>query len=114
MIAEGDKVMCRNIWSWTDSGTKKRMQFRGFVLWRFEGDKIAERWATMTPPAESADRQRSNKTVTRALRRTNQMVSRDRWPIGLGLHAVDAALMLVVVVALVVDRAGSIPSADRA
>jgi hypothetical protein len=37
----------------------------------------------------------------------------DRWPIGLGLHAVDA-VMLVVVVALVVDRAGSIPSADRA
>jgi len=37
-----------------------------------------------------------------------------RWPIALGLHAVNAALMLVVVVALVVDRAGSIPSADRA
>jgi hypothetical protein len=27
------------------------MQFRGFVLWRFEGDKIAERWATVTPAA---------------------------------------------------------------
>src|SRR5580692_4852325 len=44
MIAEGDKVMCRNRWRWTDAGTKKRMEFRGFVLWRFEGDKIAERW----------------------------------------------------------------------
>jgi hypothetical protein len=27
------------------------MQFHGFVLWRFEGDKTAERWATVTPPA---------------------------------------------------------------
>jgi hypothetical protein len=30
------------------------MQFHGFVLWRFEGSKIAERWATVTPPAEQA------------------------------------------------------------
>jgi predicted ester cyclase len=50
MIAEGDKVVCRNIWRWTDSSGKK-MQFHGFVLWRFEGDKIAERWATVTSPA---------------------------------------------------------------
>ena len=51
MIAEGDKVVCRNIWRWTDtSGTN--MQFHGFVLWRFEGNKIAERWATVLPPAE--------------------------------------------------------------
>lgn len=52
MIAEGDKVVCRNIWRWTDRASKKKMQFHGFVLWRFEGDKIAERWATVTPPAE--------------------------------------------------------------
>jgi predicted ester cyclase len=51
MIAEGDKVVCRNIWRWTDP-TGKKMQFHGFVLWRFEGDKIAERWATVTSPAE--------------------------------------------------------------
>ena len=51
MIAEGERVVCRNIWQWTDSSGKK-MQFQGFVLWRFEGDKIAERWATVTPPAE--------------------------------------------------------------
>src|SRR6516162_2966592 len=38
MIAEGDKVVCRNIWRWTDLSGKK-MQFHGFVLWRFEGDK---------------------------------------------------------------------------
>lgn len=52
MVAEGDKVACRNIWRWTDPRTGLRMQMHGFVLWRFEGDRIAERWATVTPPAE--------------------------------------------------------------
>ena len=51
MIAESDKVVCRNVWRWTDSASGRKMQFRGFVLWRFEGDRIAERWATVTPPA---------------------------------------------------------------
>ena len=50
-VAEGDKVVCRNTWRWTDP-TGKKMQFHGFVLWRFEGNKIAERWATVTPPSE--------------------------------------------------------------
>jgi predicted ester cyclase len=54
MIAEGDKVVCRNTWRWTDAASGKKMQFHGFVLWRFDGDKIAERWATVTPPAEGA------------------------------------------------------------
>jgi hypothetical protein len=35
-----------------------------------------------------------------------------RWPIGLGLHALDAALMLIVVAALAVDWAGRIPPND--
>jgi len=52
MIAEGDKVMCRNVWRWTDAASGKKMQFHGFVLWRFEADRIAERWATVTPPVE--------------------------------------------------------------
>ncbi len=52
MIAEGDKVVCRNIWRWTDPVSQKKMQFHGFVLWRFEGARIAERWATVTPPSE--------------------------------------------------------------
>ena len=52
MIAEDDKVVCRNLWRWTDPATQTPMQFHGFVLWRFEGDRIAERWATVTPPAE--------------------------------------------------------------
>jgi predicted ester cyclase len=51
MVAEGDRVVCRNIWRWTDVSTGKKMQFHGFVLWRFEGDRIAERWATVTAPA---------------------------------------------------------------
>jgi len=50
MIAEADKVVCRNVWRWTDASGRK-MEFHGFVEWRFEGDRIAERWATVTPPA---------------------------------------------------------------
>ena len=52
MIAEDDKVVCRNRWEGTNAKTGRRMEFHGFVEWRFEGDKIAERWATVTPPTE--------------------------------------------------------------
>jgi predicted ester cyclase len=52
IFAEGDKVVCRNIWHWTDPVFGKRMQFHGFVQWRFEGNNIAERWATVTAPNE--------------------------------------------------------------
>jgi len=52
LIAEGDKVVCRNHWRWTDATSGKRFGFRGFVLWRFEGEKIAERWATVSAAAE--------------------------------------------------------------
>jgi predicted ester cyclase len=52
LIAEGDKVVCRNIWRWTDPESGEKMGFRGFILWRFEGEKIAERWATVTQPVE--------------------------------------------------------------
>lgn len=54
ILADGDKVVCRNIWRWTEPATGKKMQFHGFVMWRFEGDKIAERWATVTPASESS------------------------------------------------------------
>ncbi len=54
MVAEGDKVVCRNIWRWTDQKSGKKMQFHGFVMWRFECDKIGERWAMVTPPAEGS------------------------------------------------------------
>lgn len=51
MVAENDKVVCRNVWRWTDVSSGKKMEFHGFVLWRFDGEKIAERWATVTQPA---------------------------------------------------------------
>ena len=54
MVAERDTVVCRNIWRWTDS-TGRKMQFHGFVQWRFEGDRIAERWATVSPPLEGIE-----------------------------------------------------------
>lgn len=49
VVAEGDRVVCRNVWRWKDEGGNA-MEFQGFVEWRFEGDKIAERWATVTKP----------------------------------------------------------------
>ena len=54
-LADGDKVACRNIWRWTDPGSGKSMEFHGFVLWRFEGAKIAERWATVSAPAAGSE-----------------------------------------------------------
>jgi hypothetical protein len=33
----------------TDKGSGKKIEFHGFVLWRFENRKIVERWATITP-----------------------------------------------------------------
>ena len=51
ILAEGDKVMVRNVWTATDSASGKRIEFHGFVLWRFAAGKIVERWATITPPS---------------------------------------------------------------
>ena len=52
LVADGDRVVCQNVWRWTDQQTGKAMEFHGFVMWRFEGDRIAERWATVTAPSE--------------------------------------------------------------
>jgi predicted ester cyclase len=52
MVAEGDRVVCRNRWEGTNAKTGRRMEFHGFVEWRFEGETIAERWATVTAPVE--------------------------------------------------------------
>jgi ketosteroid isomerase-like protein len=49
LLAEGDKVMVRNLWTGTNSQTGQRMEFHGFVLWRIADGKIVERWATVTP-----------------------------------------------------------------
>ncbi len=53
MVAEGDKVVCRNSWHWKDPTSGTLMEFHGFVQWRFEGNQIAERWATVTEPREA-------------------------------------------------------------
>lgn len=51
ILAEGDRVMVRNSWTATEAETGQRIEFHGFVLWRFAKKKIVERWATITPPA---------------------------------------------------------------
>jgi predicted ester cyclase len=50
ILAEGDKVMVRNSWTATEAASGQKIEFHGFVLWRFVNGKIVERWATITPP----------------------------------------------------------------
>ena len=50
ILAEGDKVMVRNTWHATEKASGKKIEFQGFVLWRFANKKIVERSATITPP----------------------------------------------------------------
>ncbi len=49
VVAEGDKVVVRNLWVGTEAKTGQRMECHGFVMWRIAGGKIAERWASVTP-----------------------------------------------------------------
>lgn len=51
IIVEGDKVVVRNSWTATEASSGRKIEFHGFVLWRFANGKIVERWATITPPA---------------------------------------------------------------
>ena len=51
-IAQGDKVVVRNLWSGTQAQTGQRVEFHGFVMWRIAAGKIVERWATVTPMHE--------------------------------------------------------------
>jgi len=50
MVAEGDKVVVRNVWRCTDPGTGKKLQFGGIVIWRIARGQIAERWAYLESP----------------------------------------------------------------
>jgi predicted ester cyclase len=50
MIAEGDRVVVRNLWRCTDPATGKKLQFGGIVIWRIAGGRIAERWAYLETP----------------------------------------------------------------
>lgn len=49
IIAEGDKVVVRNVWRAT-APDGKRMQFGGIVIWRIAGGQLVERWAYLEPP----------------------------------------------------------------
>jgi predicted ester cyclase len=53
-LADGDKVVVRNVWTGTNRETGQRIEFHGFVLWRIANGRIVERWATVTPPHEPA------------------------------------------------------------
>lgn len=50
MIAEGDKVVCRNVWRMTDPHSGKKVHLKGIVIWRFAHGKLVERWASVDPP----------------------------------------------------------------
>jgi predicted ester cyclase len=50
MIAERDKVACRNVWRATDPASGNKLSFKGIVIWRFAQGKLVERWASVEPP----------------------------------------------------------------
>jgi predicted ester cyclase len=50
VIAEGDRVVVRNVWRATDPVTGRRIQFAGIVIWRIAHKQIAERWAYLESP----------------------------------------------------------------
>lgn len=54
MVAEGDRVAVRAVWTGTHLGafrtlsaTGRSVRFEGMVFWRLEGERIAERWAQL-------------------------------------------------------------------
>ncbi len=55
VIADGDKVVVRAVWHGTDSASRRKVEFHGFVQWRIADGKFAERWATVTPLTELSD-----------------------------------------------------------
>lgn len=46
VLAQGDKVVVRSIWSGRDSVDGVLKEFHSFTLWRLLDGEIAERWAT--------------------------------------------------------------------
>jgi predicted ester cyclase len=50
MIAEGDKVVCRNVWRATYKNGRP-FQLKGIVIWRLAAGKLVERWASVDNPA---------------------------------------------------------------
>ena len=52
VIADGDRVAVRAVWSGTDLASQRKVEFHGFVQWRIVDGKFAERWSTVTPLAD--------------------------------------------------------------
>jgi predicted ester cyclase len=50
IIAEGDRVVVRNLWRATNPVTGQRIQFAGIVIWRIAHRQIVERWAYLESP----------------------------------------------------------------
>jgi predicted SnoaL-like aldol condensation-catalyzing enzyme len=50
MVAEGDRVVVRNVWTATEPLQNKRISFRGIVIWRLSNRQLAERWAFLESP----------------------------------------------------------------
>src|SRR5215469_11480429 len=50
IIAEGDKVVVRNLWQGTDRDSGQKLQFAGIVIWRMDQGQLAERWAYLESP----------------------------------------------------------------
>jgi len=55
LLAEEDKVVVRNSWTGSEAATGEKIEFHGFVMWRFANKKIVERWATITPATPSEE-----------------------------------------------------------
>ena len=55
VIADGDKVVVRAVWSGKDAVSQRKVEFHGFVQWRIVDGKFAERWAIVTPLAELSE-----------------------------------------------------------
>jgi predicted SnoaL-like aldol condensation-catalyzing enzyme len=50
VVAEGDKVVVRNIWTGTDAETGTKLKFAGIVIWRIAHRQLVERWAYLERP----------------------------------------------------------------
>jgi predicted ester cyclase len=52
ILAEGDKVVVRNVWTGTDSVKNHKIVFGGIVIWRIAHRQLVERWAYLEPPRD--------------------------------------------------------------
>jgi predicted SnoaL-like aldol condensation-catalyzing enzyme len=50
IVAEGDKVVVRNIWRATNPANGVKLQFAGIVIWRIAHRQLVERWAYLEAP----------------------------------------------------------------